>query len=177
MRKSFFLDETGFRLDDQVGRTWGQCGQTPVVKCTGKRGRTNSIIAMSLTGAFWFQEFGGNLNSDKFCDLLDQFMGTRRRNVVLITDKHPAHTSKATTEYIDNFGHRLTVHFLPGYSPELNPVEYINHFAKMTGPRTQLPLDKADLSEIVQQTLGSLKGAFKKVKNFFNHKELKYIKI
>ncbi len=92
-------------------------------------------------------------------------------------DKHPTHTSKATTEHIDSFGHRLTVHFLPGYSPELNPVEYVNHFAKATGPRTQLPRDKIELSEIVQQTLGSLVGAIKKVKNFFDHKELEFMKI
>jgi len=171
----FFLDETGFRLDDQVGRTWGQCGETPVVKCTGKRGRTNGIIAMSLTGAFWYEEFGGNLNSERFCELLDQFMKTRRKKVVLITDRHPTHTSKATTEHINNMGHRLTVHFLPSYSPELNPVEYVNHFVKKTGPRKKLPRDKIHLSEIVQRSLGSLKGAFGKIKRFFKHKELDYI--
>jgi transposase len=173
----FFWDEAGYRLDDQVGRTWGQRGKTPVVKCTGKRARTNSAIAMSINGAFWFEEFDGNLNSDRFCEILDRFMKTRRGNVVLIMDKHPTHTSKATNEHIDKYGSRLKVEPLPGYSPELNPVEYVNHYAKANGPRKQLPLDKFDLSKIVQRTLGALKGAIQMVKSFFNHEKLDYINI
>ena len=92
-------------------------------------------------------------------------------------DRHPAHTSNATNEFFDNNEHRLEVKYLPAYSPELNPVEYVNHFAKTTGPRKQLPLNKFHLSEIVHEVLGSLKGAFKQVKSYFKHEELEYINL
>lgn len=170
-----FWDEAGYRLDDQVGRTWGRKGKTPVVKCTGKRGRTNSVIAMSTQGAFWFEEFSENLNSGKFCELLDRFMKTRRKKVILIMDRHPTHVSKATTEHIKLYGDKLDVQFLPGYAPELNPVEYVNHYAKKESPRKRLPENKQQLSKIVCETLESLKGAFRKVKRFFEHRELEYI--
>ena len=171
-----FLDESGFRLDDQVGRSWGKCGETPVVESTGKKSRTNSIVAASPNGAFWYEEFEGNLNSAKFCELLDRFLESRKRKVFLIVDNHPAHVSKATTEHLSRLKDKLSVHFLPGYSPELNPVEYINHYAKKEGPRKRIPKSKDELSRIVHQTLGSLKGAFKKVKSFFNHPELAYLR-
>jgi transposase len=170
-----FWDEAGYRLDDQVGRSWGERGSTPVVKVTGKRGRTNSATAMSPQGAFWFEEFSENLNSPKFCEILDRFMITRRRPVILIMDRHPAHVSKFTTAHIESYGDKLQVEFLPGYAPELNPVEYVNHYAKAQGPRKRLPKDRHELSRVVGDVLGSLKGAFAKVRSFFKHPELKYI--
>ena len=170
-----FWDEAGYRLDDQVGRTWGKRGETPEVDVTGKRGRTNSAIAISPTGAFWFEEFPENLNSEVFCGLLDRFMATRRGKVVLITDSHPGHTSKRTTEHIASYGDRLRVEFLPGYAPELNPVEYVNHYAKTQGPRKQLPDSLNALRALVDSTLGQLKGQFASVKAFFKHPALKYI--
>jgi transposase len=173
----FFWDEAGYRLDDQVGRTWGAKGETPVVQVTGKRDRTNSAIAMSINGAFWFNEFDGNLNSEKFCDLLDEFMKTRSRKVVLIMDGHPTHDSKFTQEHLKRYEGKLVIHPLPGYSPELNPVEYVNHYVKENGPRKFLAYTKSELSQIVQNVLQPLKGAFKKVRSFFNHESLKYIRI
>jgi len=170
-----FWDEAGYRLDDQVGRSWGARGQTPVVEATGKRGRTNSAIAMSPHGAFWYEEFESNLNSKQFCDLLERFMRARNRKVILIIDSHPAHTSKATRAHFEEFGDRLSVEYLPGYAPELNPVEYVNHYVKKEGPRKQIPEDRNHLSEIVTDTLAGLKGAFGKVKAFFRHPELSYI--
>lgn len=168
----FFWDEAGYRLDDQIGRTWGACGKTPVVKCTGKRSRTNSAIAISMNGAFWCTQFNGNMNSDKFCEILDEFMETRKRDVIIIMDKHPTHTSKRTKMHFASYGSKLTVHMLPGYSPELNPVEYVNNYVKKIGPRKILPKDIDDLVEIVDCTLSKLRGAYKLVKSFFNHKKL-----
>lgn len=170
-----FWDEAGYRLDDQIGRSWGARGTTPVVEATGKRGRTNSAIAMSPQGAFWYEEFQQNLNSELFCDLIDRFLKTRRRKVVLILDSHPAHTSKATLSHFQERADRLTVEYLPGYAPELNPVEYVNHYVKKEGPRKQMPKDRNHLSEIVTNTLTGLKGACAKVKSFFRHPELAYI--
>jgi len=170
-----FWDEAGYRLDDQVGRTWGKRGETPAAECAGKRARTNTSVAMSPGGAFWFEEFAGNLNSEKFCGLLDRFMRSRKGKVVLVLDQHPAHVSKATTKHIESYGDRLRVEFLPGYAPELNPVEYVNHYAKAEGPRKNPPLDKHELSAIVNEVLGCLKGACKRVKRFFEHPELNYI--
>jgi len=171
----FFLDEAGYSLDDQIGRTWGQRGETPVVKSTGKRARINSMVAMSLNGAFWYEEFQGNLNSDRFCDIFDRFIKTRRKHAIVIMDRHPTHTSNLTSEYFQSLANKLSVYMLPAYSPDLNPVEYINHYAKKIGPRKKLPRDKRHLSEIVQAALDSLKCEFKKVRSFLNHPDLEYI--
>lgn len=49
----------------------------------------------------------------------------RGRNVILIWDGLPAHRSHDMTAYLRRQTAWLTVERLPGYAPELNPVEYL----------------------------------------------------
>ena len=53
-------------------------------------------------------------------DLRRHFRG---RKVILVWDGLPAHRSRAMTEYVHRQRRWLTVERLPGYAPELNPVE------------------------------------------------------
>ena len=85
----------------------------------------------------------------------DSSFRTVRGKVVLITDSHPGHTSKRTTEHIASYGDRLRVEFLPGYAPELNPVEDVNHYAKTQGPRKQLPDSLNALRALVDCSKGN----------------------
>jgi hypothetical protein len=55
-------------------------------------------------------------------DLRRQFRG---RKVILVWDGLPAHRSRVMTEYLQRHTRWLTVERLPGYAPELNPVEYL----------------------------------------------------
>lgn len=55
-------------------------------------------------------------------DLRRHFRG---RTVILVWDGLPAHRSRAMTDYLHGQRRWLTVERLPGYAPELNPVEYV----------------------------------------------------
>lgn len=45
----------------------------------------------------------------------------------------PAHKKKMVKDYVAGAEGRLTLHFLPGYAPELNPDELMWSHAKRTG--------------------------------------------
>lgn len=45
--------------------------------------------------------------------------------VVILLDNGPIHTSKATTAAIASRAHRLTIEWLPKYTPELNDIEVV----------------------------------------------------
>ncbi len=47
-------DEMGIRFDDQIGRTYGKIGKTPVVRVSGKRFRTNMISTITNRGKLRF---------------------------------------------------------------------------------------------------------------------------
>jgi len=45
--------------------------------------------------------------------------------LLIVWDRLPAHRSRITRDFIASQETRLWVEYLPGYAPELNPVEYI----------------------------------------------------
>jgi transposase len=45
-------------------------------------------------------------------------------------DRHPVHRAKLVGVWVAQRPTRIELHFLPGYSPELNPVELLNNDVK-----------------------------------------------
>jgi transposase len=126
-----WLDEMGVRSDAATGRSWAPVGQTPVIKRTGKRFRVNMISAISNAGMLRFRLFVGSFTGPVFIDFLGRLlrdMGGRK--VHLIVDGHPVHRAKLVSAWVGRHAEQIQLHFLPGYSPELNPVELLNHDVK-----------------------------------------------
>ena len=122
---TLFWDESGFRADAVHGKTWGVRGQTPVVHRPGQRQTISAASAVSANGAFWFCTYDGALNAELFIELLKQMMKYRRRPVHVVLDSLPAHKKVIVRDYAAATEGRLTLHFLPGYAPDLNPDELV----------------------------------------------------
>jgi transposase len=129
----FFWDESGFRAHSVHGGTWGVRGQTPVVKRPGQRQSVSAASAVNARGGFWFQLYQGALNAELFVELLKRMMRRRKKPVHLIVDGLPAHKEALVRDYVESTDDRLTVHFLPGYAPDLNPDELVWSHVKRTG--------------------------------------------
>jgi transposase len=126
-----WLDEMGVRSDAAAGRSWAPVGQTPVIKRTGKRFRVNMISAISNQGLLRFRLFTGSFTGPVFIDFLRRLLrDCPGRKVHLIVDGHPVHRAKLVSGWLERHPKRIELHFLPGYSPELNPVELLNHDVK-----------------------------------------------
>jgi transposase len=126
-----WLDEMGVRSDDAAGRSWAPVGHTPVVKRTGKRFGVNLIGAISGEGLLRFRLFSGSFAGPVLVDFLRRLLrDLAGRKVHLIVDGHPVHHAKLVSGWVEQRPARIELHFLPGYSPELNPVELLNHDVK-----------------------------------------------
>jgi transposase len=121
----FFWDESGLRADAVHGTTWGVRGQTPVVERPGQRQSISAASAVSAKGGFWFCTYAGALNAELFVVLLRKMMRHRKRPVHLVLDGLPAHKKACVREYVASTKGRLTLHFLPGYAPDLNRDELV----------------------------------------------------
>ena len=72
--------------------------------------------------------------------------------IFLIVDRHSAHTAAETTRYVASTEGRLRLFYLPPYSPELNPDEWVwknvkhDHVGKIIA-RTRDELKDGVLSE------------------------------
>jgi transposase len=121
----FFLDEAGVRSDYHAGTTWAPVGRTPVVHSTGARHAINLISAVTAKGALRFAASEGTLNGAVFVDFCKRLLHDAAGPVFLVLDGHPAHRSAMAKKFAADSNGRLRLCFLPGYSPELNPDEWV----------------------------------------------------
>ena len=60
-----------------------------------------------------------------FVEFLERLIKRRRKPTFVIVDAHPAHKAKVVKKFVAANAQRLELHFLPGYSPQLNPDEQL----------------------------------------------------
>lgn len=171
----YFWDESGFRADAVQGRTWGVRGVTPVVAVPGQRQGISAASAVNSKGGFWFAIYSGALNGDQFVALLRRMMKGRRRPIHLVLDGLPAHKARCVGDYVDSMKGKLTLHFLPGYAPDLNPDELVWSYAKRTGV-ARSPLRQGEkLADRVHVQLSDIAARPDLVRSFFKHPSVAYI--
>jgi len=171
----FFWDESGFRADTVHGKTWGVKGQTPVVERPGQRQSISAASAVNSKGAFWYCTYQGGLNAELFVSLLKKMMRRRLKPVHLVVDGLPAHKTALVKEYVASTKGLLTLHFLPGYAPELNPDELVWSHMKRTGV-ARTPLRKGEkLQDIIEAQLAAIRKMPDLVRSFFRAPDVAYI--
>jgi transposase len=171
----FFWDESGFRADAVHGRTWGVKGQTPVVERPGQRQSISAASAVNAKGAFWYCTYEGGLTAELFVELLQKMMRHRSKPVHLVVDGLPAHKTNLVKRYVESTKGRLTLHFLPGYAPELNPDELVWSHVKRTGV-ARAPLRKGErLLDKIDAQLNEIKKTPRLVRSFFGAPSVAYI--
>jgi len=69
----------------------------------------------------WFQTKPGSYNDESLIGFLRDLI--RGQKAILIWDGLPAHKSRKMKQHLENQRSWLQVEMLPGYSPDLNPVE------------------------------------------------------
>ena len=171
----YFWDESGFRADAVQGRTWGAKGHTPVVSVPGQRQSISAASAVNAKGGFWFTTYAGALNGELFVTLLRKMMHGRRKPLHLVLDGLPAHKTRAVRDYVEERKGKLTLHFLPGYAPDLNPDELVWSYTKRTGVARR-PLKSGEkLADRVHAQLEEIARKPKLVRSFFGHPSVAYI--
>ena len=102
-------------------------------------------------------------------------MRHRSKPVHLVVDGLPAHKTVLVTNYVASTNGLLTLHFLPGYAPELNPDEFVWSHMKRTGvARAPLRGDEKLRDKIAAQ-LAAIKRMPQLVRSFFQAPTVAYI--
>ena len=111
-----------------VRATWAPRGKTPVL-----RHRFN-WKRLSLAGALAYEPDGsdahlvfelrpGAYNEEMLIQFLSELNEIEQRRVLLIWDGLPAHRSRRMSDWVASQSAWLSVEHLPGYAPDLNPLE------------------------------------------------------
>ncbi len=67
----------------------------------------------------------GRVNAGVFIKFLKRLLVKADRMVFLIVDGHPTHKAAKGRKFVASESKRLRLYYLPPYSPELNPDEYV----------------------------------------------------
>ena len=124
-----FQDESGVSEQPPVRRTWAPKGETPVLIHAFNWKKLSICAALGYRwdgqcSRLWFQFRPGSYNGESLIGFLrDLKRHLRRQRAILIWDGLPAHKSRPMKAYLESQRDWLRVEILPGYSPDLNPVE------------------------------------------------------
>ena len=167
-------DETGLRNDSQHGRSYAPRGKTPVIRLCAKRERINLISSITNQGKVRFMVYQDTMNSQTLIKFLKRLIKDADKKVFLILDNLRVHHSKLVKEWLKDHEDKIELFFLPSYSPELNPDEYLNCDLKAgvhSGPPTR---KKADLKKKTISHLKMLQKKPQRVMKYFKHPTILY---
>lgn len=152
-----FQDEVDINTNPKIGSMWMPLGEQAEVVTPGNNAKR--YLAGSLhwrTGRLVVSEPGTARNAELFVRHLDDLRVRFRgyRVIHVICDNAPFHDCKRVNEFLDRWGHRIKIHFLPKYAPETNPIERVWwHLHEQITRNHQCPTIE-ELIDMVFQWLG-----------------------
>ena len=167
-------DETGIRNDCQHGRSYSPKGKTPVRKLQAKRITLNMISSITNQGKVRFMIYRDTMNSKRFISFLKRLIQGSERKIFLIVDNLKVHHSKPVHEWVAQNSDEIELFYLPSYSPERNPDEYLNGDMKRSISNKPAPKNAGQLEKNVRSHLKLLQRNPNRAKSYFQHENIKY---
>jgi len=169
-----WADETGVKNQCNHGRSYAPKGKTPVKQSMSKRFSVNMISSVTNQGKVQFMLYSSTMNADKFIEFLQQLIKTSDRRLYVILDNLRVHHSKLVKQWVEENKDKIKLFFLPSYSPELNPDEYLNCDLKQGMSMKKSPKNKENLQGNVEEHMHMLVNSPARVKKYFKHESIQY---
>ena len=167
-------DESGLRSDAQVGRGYAPIGQTPEIQLNTQRASINYVASISNQGKVRFMLYTRKLTAQVFILFLERLIAKRTRKLIWIVDRHPVHRSTAVQQWLLEHQAKIELHWLPPYSPQLNPAEYLNCDVKQ-GVHSKPPTrNLSQLKGRVSSHLHKLQKLPARIIKYFKHPFIVY---
>ena len=167
-------DETGVQNGDYAAKGFSPKGKTPVVRITAKRSRINMISSITNQGKVRFMLYREKMASRMLIKFMSRLIKDAPCKVFLILDNLRVHHGKKVKEWLEGKEEKIKLFYLPSYSPELNPDEYLNSNLK-NKIRSGIPARNE--TDIVSKTRSFMKTLQKRpqhVKKYFKHPAVAY---
>ena len=167
-------DETGLCNDSYHGRSYAPRGQTPAIKLHPRCQRVNLISSVTNQGKVRFMVYKNKMNSQTMIKFMERLIKNADSKIFLIVDNLKVHHSYIVKDWLKEHENQIELFFLPSYSPELNPDEYLNCDLK-DGVHSGVPArTKKQLKHKAISHMRKLKKLPGRVKKYFRHPKIAY---
>jgi len=162
-----FTDETGVKATDQIGTSYAPRGETPIQEVPEIRIGQNIISTVSEQGELHYWLFGSTMTGEKFRDYLQDLVNESSGKIFLIADRHPTHTASIVEDWLQEHQSEIEIRWLPRYSPEMNPVEFLNNDLKQNLKNEPMPEDTPGLLESLRRILDYIGSIPERVMSYY----------
>lgn len=157
-----FIDESGFMLAPSVVATWAPIGLTPIIRVLERHDRLSVIAGVTISPiqrrlGLYFSVHNENITGLHVVDFLRNTKNAVGNDLVVVLDQFSAH--KKATRILTQTPFRegsYEFEFLPSYSPELNPVEFILSNVKNNGMANFIPNNIFEVDSRIDETIGTM---------------------
>lgn len=170
----YWGDETAVAEDGHWLRGYAPAGQTPVLAAPSKRHGLSMISAISNQGLVRFEFIEEAMNTELFIGFMEKLVADSPQKVFLILDNLKVHHAKAVTAWLEAHQTQIEVFYLPPYSPEINPDEYLNRDFKTVLRTSDRAKSKNTLLQKAQDFMQFLMETPERVMAYFRHAAVKY---
>lgn len=167
-------DETGVRNSNQHGRSYAPKGKTPVKKHKAQRFSVNMFSTVTNQGQVRFMLYTGSMNANRCIEFMSKLIENKEQKVFLILDNLRVHHSKIVKQWAEENKEKIELFYLPSYSPEKNPDEYLNCDLKYGMSEKPAPKNQKQLQDNVENHMKMLSQNSERVKKYFHHQDIKY---
>lgn len=167
-------DETGLQTGANVEKGYSPKGKTPYLRQPSKRERVNMISSVTNQGKIRFMFYRENMNGQRLIEFMRRLTDDVERKVFLVLDNLKVHHSSVVRTWLERNKSKIEVFFLPSYSPELNPDEYLNNDLKGHVHSGKRANNGKQLEEKARKHMRTLQNRPTKTKKFFEHTLVAY---
>jgi transposase len=164
-----FVDESGLSERPRRYRTWAPRGQPPVLQYHF-RWKTLSLAAGITWWNFSFKFYREVMKAPEIIDFLNHLMRHLQRPLLVIWDQLPGHPCVDVRDFVAAQQGRLTLEWLPGYAPDLNPVEHLWAHLKQHESPTLCPRDLWELSAEARVSCAACVAVLRSWRRFGNRR-------
>lgn len=170
-----WADETGLQSGENRGRSFAPIGKTPVRRHKGCIEKINMISSVSNQGKLRFMFYEGRFNQHVLRKYLKRLIkDAAGRPLVVILDNHPSHHGKALKAWAEINSKKITLKYLPSYSPDLNPDEFLNCDLKYQIAKRPDRREKGALKKTARSVMRSLQKMPARIASYFDAESIKY---
>ena len=127
-----------------------------------------------MWGRVRFMLYRETMTSKVLIKFMSRLVKDAERKVFLILDNLRVHHSKDVKAWLEENRELIEVFYLPSYSPELNPDEYLNGDLKQS-IRSGLPArSEKELTRKTRSYMRKLQNRPHHVRNYFRHPKIVY---
>lgn len=173
----YWADETSVQQDTNWVRGFSPMGQTPKVRLHGSHlhGAAVMVSAVQNQGKVHFKIQKRSVNASDYLSFLQDLVSdSNGRKIFVIADNARIHHARLVRDWVEQNKDRIELYFLPPYSPEHNPDEYLNRHVK-TKLRNSAPMTHQQSKDAVLKYMKYLvdEGA-DLVKRLFDYPLVRY---